>query len=156
MRKRSSLPGLLFIGVALVMAAGALSPLFDELGQEGPGKLGRDFVIVSGSENKSLEPIVQAFCADEGVRCDVRYQGSLDIGMAVETGAEQIDAVWPANGIWIDLFDRARRVKHLASISQSPVILGVRRSKPRSLAGPINRWRWMISLRRWKPGVCGF
>ena len=133
MRKGSPLPGLLFIGVAIVMAAGVFGSFFDQIGQDGPGALGRDFVIVSGSENISLEPIVMEFCAAERVRCEVRYQGSLDIGMAVETGADQIDAVWPANGIWIDLFDRARRVKHLASISQSPVILGVRRSKAEEL-----------------------
>ncbi|MEO0393060.1 MAG: substrate-binding domain-containing protein, partial [Pseudomonadota bacterium] len=121
----AALFGLIAVAIIIMVAA----PFLDEFGEPGPGSLGREFVIVSGSENKSLEPIVQRFCADQRVMCTMRYQGSLDIGMAVEAGTDEIDAVWPANGIWIDLFDRARRVKHLASISQSPVILGVRRSK---------------------------
>ena len=132
-RRRTSFVGFAFFVIATMMAIAVISPFFDEFTTGGPGALGRDFIIVSGSENKSLEPIVLDFCADQGVSCDMRYQGSLDIGMAVETGTDQIDVVWPANGIWIDLFDRARRVKHLASISQSPVILGVRRSKAEQL-----------------------
>ncbi|MBV6633915.1 MAG: substrate-binding domain-containing protein [Alphaproteobacteria bacterium] len=116
----------------LAIAGPVLADLFASLTAPGPGKLGRSFIITSGSENKSLEPIVMEFCDDAGVMCEVQYQGSLDIGMGVSQG-QAVDAVWPANGIWIDLFDRARRVKHLASISRSPVILGVRRSKAEQL-----------------------
>jgi len=136
---RPALPAAIFL-VVLISALGVLANLlFDEgsslVDGEGlkPGKLGRPFVIWSGSENETLEPIVLDFCKAQKVTCEMRYQGSLDIGMAVETGSEPIDAVWPANGIWIDMFDKARRVKHLTSISRSPVILGVRKSKAEAL-----------------------
>src|SRR5262245_15590676 len=93
----------------------------------------REFTIVSGSENQSLEPIVQDFCRQQRVDCHTRYMGSLDIGIAIAERRIDFDAVWPANGIWIDLFDRAKTVRDLAPIMRSPVILGVRRAKAEEL-----------------------
>ncbi|MDD3444764.1 MAG: substrate-binding domain-containing protein, partial [Zavarzinia sp.] len=88
----------------------------------------------AGSENKALEPIVTAFCADRGVTCHMHYLGSLDIGLSLRPGREAaVDAVWPASSIWIDLFDSGRRVSHTQSISQNPVVLGVRKSKAEAL-----------------------
>ena len=62
------------------------------------------------------------------------YKGSLDIGLMLN-GAEapNVDAVWPASGLWIELYDSKRRVKALKSIATSPVILGVRMAKAREL-----------------------
>lgn len=97
----------------------------------GPGP---DFAIVSGSENTILEPIVQEFCASKNAKCTFKYEGSLDIGLALGSadGVKQ-DAVWPASGVWIDMFDKGRKVRNLTSIAQTPVVLGVRRSKAEAL-----------------------
>jgi Ca-activated chloride channel family protein len=92
-----------------------------------------EFTIVSGSENQSLEPIVQEFCRKQGATCHIRYKGSLDIGLAIAENRIDFDAVWPANSIWIDLFDKAKTVRDLAPIMRSPVILGVRRGKAEEL-----------------------
>lgn len=95
---------------------------------------GPDFKILSGSENQVLEPIVQEFCKDKRATCTLAYLGSLDIGLSLRPGEEtEVDAVWPASGIWIDMFDTKRRVTHLQSISQTPVILGVRKGKAEAL-----------------------
>jgi Ca-activated chloride channel family protein len=59
--------------------------------------------------------------------------GSLDIGMAVAENRGAFDAVWPANSVWIDLFDHNKRVVDLTSIMRSPVILGVRTGKAKEL-----------------------
>jgi Ca-activated chloride channel homolog len=91
------------------------------------------FTIASGSENRTLEPIVQDFCKTHKVVCKFEYMGSLDIGLAVAENRGDFDAVWPANSIWIDLFDREKRVRDLTPIARSPVILGVRRSKAEQL-----------------------
>jgi Ca-activated chloride channel homolog len=91
------------------------------------------FSIVSGSENRTLEPIVQEFCKTEKVACSFEYMGSLDIGMAVADNRGSFDAVWPANSFWIEMFDRDKRVRDLASVMHSPVILGVRESKAQEL-----------------------
>ena len=95
---------------------------------------GPDFTIVSGSENEVLAPLVQEFCKSRGATCTMRYQGSLDIALALKAGNDPAaDAVWPAASIWIDMFDTTRRVKSVKSIAQMPVILGVRRSKAQEL-----------------------
>ena len=81
-----------------------------------------------------LEPMVQEFCQSRRATCTVKYQGSLDIALALKPGNDpEADAVWPAASIWIDMFDTARRVKSVKSIAQMPVILGVRRSKAQAL-----------------------
>lgn len=115
---------------ALRLAAGLI--LASALGAcSGPGP---QFTILSGSENDVLEPMVQEFCQSRRAVCTVRYQGSLDIALALKAGNDpQADAVWPAASIWIDMFDTARRVKSVKSIAQMPVILGVNRSKAQAL-----------------------
>lgn len=84
--------------------------------------------IVSGSENESLEPIIQEWARKKGIVIEVTYLGSLDIMLEIEDGVTNFDAVWPANGIWITLGDQYDVVKHDASILRSPVVLGVKRS----------------------------
>jgi len=92
------------------------------------------FTILSGSENEVLAPLVQEFCQSRGATCTIRYQGSLDIALALKSGNDPAaDAVWPAASIWIDMFDTQRRVKSVRSIAQMPVILGVRRSRAQAL-----------------------
>jgi Ca-activated chloride channel homolog len=98
---------------------------------QGPGQ---DFAIVSGSENQPLEPLVQEFCKQQNTKCSMSFQGSLDIGMALQPGRDQnYDAVWPASHIWVSMFDTSRRVSNLTSISQNPVVLGVRKAKAEEL-----------------------
>jgi Ca-activated chloride channel homolog len=113
---------------ALVVVVGLLGGLLAGCG--GPIE---QFTIASGSENRILEPIVQDFCKAQRVACKFEYMGSLDIGLAVADNSGDFDAVWPANGIWIDLFDRQKRVRDLTPIARSPVLLGVRRGKAQEL-----------------------
>ena len=105
------------------------------LGAAACNKTAPDIAIVSGSENQPFEPLVQEFCVSRGAKCSFTYEGSLDIGFALKstTNPLQADVVWPAASIWIDVFDEGRRVKHLQSISQSPVLLGVRKAKAEAL-----------------------
>src|SRR5215472_18008122 len=113
---------------ALMVCAG-LSGLLSGCGQSSIST----FTIVSGSENRTLEPIVQAFCKERKVACSFEYMGSLDIGMAVADNRGSFDAVWPANSFWIGMFDRDNRVRDLTSVMHSPVILGVRLGKAQEL-----------------------
>lgn len=111
------------LGMAAAAALSACSP-----------KPGEAFHIVAGSEQKALEPIVQDFCAQKRQRCVIDYKGSLDIGLMLSGAqAPQVDAVWPASSLWIEIYDKAHRVESLKSIAQSPVILGVRMAKAREL-----------------------
>lgn len=83
--------------------------------------------ILSGSENKELEPILDAFEKDTGVTIEITYKGSVDIMYTLKNGATRYDAVWPASSIWISLGDNTHCVKHSQSISLTPVVFGIKR-----------------------------
>lgn len=89
---------------------------------------GVELKILSGSENKSLEPILNRFASSHHVRLNMEYLGSLDIMSRLQSGSPECDAVWPANRIWITMGDQKKLVKNDQSIFWSPVVLGVKRS----------------------------
>lgn len=117
-----------FLALAALAAALTLAACGPE---EAPAS--RTLSILSGSENQTVEPIVAEFCRAEGWSCPVTYKGSIDIRLALESPDFAHDAVWPAHSRWIDLGDRARRVKHATSVFRSPVVFGVRRDIARTL-----------------------
>lgn len=84
--------------------------------------------IVSGSENKTLEPIIQQFAQDNHVRIQMDYVGSVDMMLQLQSGTLAADAVWPANSFWVTLGDTKNRVKHSQSIMRTPVVFGVKKS----------------------------
>lgn len=90
--------------------------------------MGGRFTIISGSENETLAPMIAEYGKKTGVEFDVSYKGSVDIMLELAGGSFAYDAVWPANGLWVSLGDKARRVKHLVSIMTSPVAFGVKKS----------------------------
>jgi Ca-activated chloride channel family protein len=92
-----------------------------------------EFRIVSGSENQTLQPLLDRFGTQNGIRIRMDYRGSVDIMTLLESGAKDIDAVWPANSLWITLGDTQRQVKEAHSIFWSPVVFGVKQSVARSL-----------------------
>ncbi|NLL65460.1 MAG: VWA domain-containing protein [Clostridiaceae bacterium] len=84
--------------------------------------------IVSGSENKELEPILQKFTDRTKIGIEIDYKGSLDIMR--EMGEEEFayDAVWPASSLWISAGDTNHRIKHQQSISITPIVFGIKQS----------------------------
>ena len=84
--------------------------------------------ILSGSENQELEPILEDFSRESGIRVEMTYQGSLDIMRALEQDEIAYDAVWPASSLWLNVGDTGHRVKHGESVSISPVVFGIRQS----------------------------
>jgi len=119
---------LLWKGILLLTALAMVTGC----GKESPDqpRSGVTLTIVSGSENKSLEPMIRAFEASEGVRIKMEYLGSVDMTLALMEQGKAIpyDAIWPANSIWISLGDTQHAVSRLESIMRSPVVLGVRKS----------------------------
>jgi Ca-activated chloride channel family protein len=84
--------------------------------------------IVSGSENRELEFLIENFCKENNAAVNLTYMGSLDIMKILEQEDGEYDAVWPANSMWISLGDTSFRVKHTASIYQTPVVFGIKKS----------------------------
>ncbi|HEY3331175.1 MAG TPA: VWA domain-containing protein [Capsulimonadaceae bacterium] len=91
------------------------------------------FVILSGSENKTLEPIVQEFAKSHNVAIHFDYRGSVDVMQALRADTIDANAVWPANSLWISMGDTKHRVKDSQSIMWSPVVLAVKQSKAKAL-----------------------
>jgi Ca-activated chloride channel family protein len=89
--------------------------------------------IVSGSENRDLEFLLEDFCAKNGAAITISYMGSLDIMQILKQGGGEYDGIWPANSIWVSLGDTSFKVKHTASIYQSPVVFGIKKSLARNL-----------------------
>ena len=96
-------------------------------------KQGGELNIISGSENKALEPILADFTDDTGITVNMTYKGSVDIMLMLQQGQVPFDAVWPANSLWVAMGDKGRKVKHEKSIMASPVVFGIRQSLAREL-----------------------
>lgn len=94
--------------------------------------------IISGSENKSLEPLLKEFESQTGIHVKMKYKGSVDIMMELNNPEFHYDAVWPANSLWISIGDQRRIVKHTKSIMTSPVVFGIKKSLAKKL-GFINK-----------------
>ena len=84
--------------------------------------------IVSGSENRALEPLILDWAAQNNLAPTITYLGSVDISREIAKGTEAAyDAVWPANSLWLQLGDTQKVIKHPQSILRSPVVLGLRK-----------------------------
>jgi Ca-activated chloride channel family protein len=94
---------------------------------------GNSLTIVSGSENRELEFLVKEFGDKNNAVINMTYMGSLDIMKILEQGGGGYDAVWPANSMWISLGDTAFKVKRTASVYQTPVVFGIKKSIARDL-----------------------
>ena len=84
--------------------------------------------ILSGSENEVLEPILEEFEKQNNVKINMTYEGSVDIMQELQNGAENYDAVFPANSIWISMGDTNLKVKNQKSITTTPVVFGIKKS----------------------------
>ena len=94
---------------------------------------GTPISILSGSENQEIRKAIDAAGKAAHAAITMHYQGSVDIMSALNAGAKDYDAVWPASSIWTGLGDTGHIVKRSTSISTTPVVLGVKESQARQL-----------------------
>lgn len=92
-----------------------------------------EIVIISGSENETLEPLLAPFEKQAKVDVVLKYKGSVDIMQELAQSTIPYDAVWPANSLWLTLGDTQHQVKDAKSIMTSPVVFGIRKSKAEEL-----------------------
>lgn len=126
--------GLAFLSALVLSGCGKRPPENAGAGSQTGSGGGASLAIVSGSENKSLEPIVQEFSRRTGISITMSYMGSVEIGQELAKGGQcAFDAVWPASSLWIDLFDLAKVARMSESIMRTPVVFGVKKSVAQSL-----------------------
>ncbi|MEO1439819.1 MAG: VWA domain-containing protein [Chloroflexota bacterium] len=93
----------------------------------------RTLSIVSGSENRTLEPIIQQWASENNYAINIDYSGSVDIARMLRSGAIAYDGVWPANSLWIAYGDTNNLVSSDTSIMRSPVVFAIKRSTAQRL-----------------------
>lgn len=94
--------------------------------------------IISSSENKDLEHIVQEYAYRKGLDINIEYAGTLDIMQKLNNG-EDYDAVWLSNSIWMYMLDSSIvRTSNSKCTSINPVVFGITKSKAEEL-GFINK-----------------
>jgi Ca-activated chloride channel family protein len=136
--KRSRRPNVLTLFIWIGLGAWMFSRFTGSMSSQQGGSASQrgnaDLLILSGSENQELDPLIQRFARERGVKIRMSFQGSVDIMLALEEGASmEADAVWPANSLWLTLGDQQKVIRHAKGIFHSPVVLGVRRDLAESL-----------------------
>ncbi len=130
LKNRLLLPVTCGLSALLCLAGCGQKPAQESAGAapDGSNSRGGNLSIVAGSENKSLEPIVQEFARRRGVGVSMAYMGSVEIGHELAKGTQcQFDSVWPAASLWIDLFDLSRVTRSSESIMRTPVVFAVKK-----------------------------
>ncbi|MDO5649853.1 MAG: VWA domain-containing protein [Gallicola sp.] len=89
---------------------------------------GETLRILSGSENRELEGLIDSYAKEKNISIEMTYLGSIDIMRALQSETSDYDAVWPASSIWISMGDKSHRVKHTESTTITPVVFGIRKS----------------------------
>lgn len=113
--------------------------------------------IISGSENKNLEPLIQDFARKNNVQITMNYKGSVDMKLMLNQKANfPYDAVWPANSLWIELGDTGHLVGHVQSIMKSPVVFACKRSKAEELGWTQGKVRMEQIMESAKAGLLRF
>ena len=126
----------LLIGIALLiitifMVFGYFSG--DEIDYSKIGNNGsKTLHIISSSENKDLEPIIQEYAKSKKYDIDIEYAGTLDIMEKLNSG-EYYDAVWTSNSIWLYMLDSSVKTSDSKFTSINPVIFGIKKSKAQEL-----------------------
>lgn len=93
----------------------------------------RYFNILSSYENKDLEDDIIKYGKKHKINIDFTYMGDLDIVDELNSDTSYYDAVWLSNSIWLYMLDNSYKVSESKSISISPVVMGIKKSKAKEL-----------------------
>ena len=91
-----------------------------------------EFKIISSTENKDLENVIQNYARKNDIDLSIEYAGTIDIMDKLNSG-EKFDAVWTSNSIWLYMLNNSSIVKNSKSTSINPVVFGIKKSKANEL-----------------------
>ena len=89
--------------------------------------------ILSSYENSSVENEVTRYARKMGKSVEFIYKGDLEIVDELNTNSKDYDAVWISNSMWLYLLDNPYLAVDSKSISISPVVFGIKKSKAEEL-----------------------
>ena len=86
------------------------------------------FKIISSTENKDIEEIVQNYAKKNNINVSIDYAGTIEIMSKLNNG-EKYDAVWCSNSIWLYMLDSKIKTSNSKSTSINPVVFGIKKWK---------------------------
>jgi Ca-activated chloride channel family protein len=89
--------------------------------------------LLAGSELKDIAELVPEIARATGITLEFEYSGTLDAVEKIASGAE-VDGVWVSHGKYLQMTPGAKeRIKLSEKTMLSPVVLGIKEAKAKSL-----------------------
>ncbi len=89
--------------------------------------------ILSSYENATMEKNVIQFAKKNKKDVEFVYKGDLDIVEELNNNSKNYDAIWISNSMWLYLLDNPYLATDSKSMSISPVVFGIKKSKAKEL-----------------------
>ena len=89
--------------------------------------------ILSSYENQPMEKDVEKYAKKQKKNVEFVYKGDLDIVDELNKNSKYYDAVWISNSMWLYLLDNPYLATDSKSMSISPVVFGIKKSKAKEL-----------------------
>jgi Ca-activated chloride channel family protein len=89
--------------------------------------------LLSSRDNMDLEEEIQKYARENGFKVEFTYLGDLEITEELNANPDAYDAVWLSNSLWLYMVEDSKLTSESKSISISPVVMGIRRSKAEQL-----------------------
>ena len=135
MKNKNQLVGIIValvivIGIPLILFSGyKVVETFTHMDLFGRGTL----KLLSSLDNKDLEDGIKKYAKEHGFSVEFTYMGDIEITQELNIHPDEYDAVWVSNSLWLYMLNDSKLVSESKSISISPVVMGIRRSKAESL-----------------------
>lgn len=120
--------GLFILIICLMIVGGNSVSTFFERISKGDGSL----YILSSVDNKDLESDIVSYAKKEGFNVTFNYLGDLEITDELNANPNLYDAVWISNSVWLYML-KDEITSEAKSISVSPVVMGIKKSKAQEL-----------------------
>lgn len=135
--KRKTKANVISIVVIFVIALMAVLPIFEKIGGYFSDLVQRvdhnTLRILSSYENADLEDNIKDFAKKKKIKVAFTYMGDLDIVDELNSNSQNYDAVWISNSMWLYMLDNPYLASNSKSISISPVVFGVKKTKAKEL-----------------------
>lgn len=89
--------------------------------------------ILSSYDNADLENNLSKKLKKDNIKLNFTYMGDLDIIEELNNNPKKYDGVWISNSMWLYMLDNSYLISNSKSISISPVVFGIKKSKVEEL-----------------------
>ena len=98
-----------------------------------PKKNSNAFHLLSSDENRFVDESFKAYAKKNKIDLEITHMGDLDIVEELNANSSEYNGVWISNSLWLYMLDNTSIYSESSSISISPVVMGIRKSKAKEL-----------------------